>query len=97
MAPLAARRVAEMVGLGERIVAIELAVGAQATDLRGVRRGRGTGAAVAAVRQVVPFLETGDSVPDVEPLVARVREGAFAGSFDSAAASAADRAAGSTQ
>lgn len=79
MAPLAARRVAEMVALGERIVAIELVVGAQATDLRGLRRGRGTEAAVAVVRAVVPFLDTGDSVADVEPLVARVRDGAFAG------------------
>jgi histidine ammonia-lyase len=79
MAPLAARRLAEMVGLGERIVAIELAVAAQATDLRGLRRGGGTEAAVAVVREVVPFLDTGDSVADVEPLVARVREGAFAG------------------
>jgi histidine ammonia-lyase len=78
MAPLAARRVAEMVALGERIIAIELAVGAQATDLRGRRRGRGTEAAVAVVRAVVPFLGVGDSVPDVEPLVARVHEGAFA-------------------
>ena len=43
MAPLAARRVAEMVELGERIVAIELAVGAQAAELRGLRRGRGDG------------------------------------------------------
>jgi len=91
MAPLAARRVAEMVALGERIVAIELAVGAQATDLRGLRRGRGTEAAVAIVREVVPFLDTGDSVPDVEALVARVRAGAFAGGL-----AAADRAAGST-
>ena len=81
MAPLAARRVAEMVGLGERIVAIELAVAAQATDLRGLRRGSGTEAAVAVVREVVPYLDTGDSVPDVEPLVARVREGAFAGAM----------------
>ena len=93
IAPLAARRVAEMVGLGERIVAIELAVAAQATDLRSVRRGHGTEAAVAAVREVVPFLDTGDSVPDVEPLVARVRDGTFAGSFGAAAA---DRAGGST-
>ena len=77
MAPLAARRVAEMVGLGERIVAIELAVGAQATDLRGLRRGKGTEAAVAAVRDVVPFLGAGDSVPDVEPLASRVRDGVF--------------------
>lgn len=81
MAPLAARRVAEMVGLGERIVAIELAIGAQATDLRGTRRGAGTETAVATVRRVVPFLGAGDSVPDVEPLVALVHEGAFARSM----------------
>ena len=89
MAPLAARRVAEMVGLGERVVAIELAVGAQATDLRGTRRGSGTEAAVALVRGVVPFLGAGDSVPDVEPLVGRVREGAFAGAFGSQRAAGA--------
>ena len=34
MAPLAARRVAEMVALGRRVVAIELVVAAQAADLR---------------------------------------------------------------
>jgi histidine ammonia-lyase len=77
MAPLAARRLAEMAGLGERIVAIELTVGAQATDLRNLRRGRGTEAAVAAIRDVVPFLDVGDMVPDVEPLVALVHAGAF--------------------
>jgi histidine ammonia-lyase len=78
MAPLAARRLAEMIALGERIVAIELAVGAQATDLRGLRRGSGTEAAVSLIRTVVPFLDIGDSVPDVEPLVTLVHEGAFA-------------------
>lgn len=82
MAPLAARRVSEMVGLGERIVAIELTVGAQATDLRGLRRGRGTEAAVGIVRDVVPFLGGDDMVPDVEPLVARVRDGAFGPGLD---------------
>ena len=39
MAPLAARRLAEMVELGRTIVAIELAVGAQAVELRGLRPG----------------------------------------------------------
>jgi histidine ammonia-lyase len=78
MAPLAARRVAEMVELGERIVAIELAVGAQATDLRGLRRGQGTDAAVAVIRRAVPFLGEDDSVPDVEPLVGLVHQAAFA-------------------
>ena len=81
MAPLAARRVAEMVALGERIVAIELTVGAQATDLRGLRRGQGTDAAVTVIRRVVPYLDVGGSVPDVEPLVRLVRDGSFAGSF----------------
>ena len=42
MAPLAARRLAEMVELGERIVAIELAVAAQAVELRR-RRALGAG------------------------------------------------------
>jgi histidine ammonia-lyase len=78
MAPLAARRLAEMVELGEGIVAIELTVGAQATDLRGLRRGRGTEAAVAVVRGVIPFLDVDDSVPEVESLIGLVRRGAFA-------------------
>ena len=38
MAPLAARRTAEMVGLGRRIAAVELTVAAQAAELRGVDR-----------------------------------------------------------
>jgi histidine ammonia-lyase len=89
MAPLAARQLAEMVGLGERIVAIELTVAAQATDLRGLRRGRGTDAAVSIVRGVVPFLDVEDSVPDVEPLVELVHGGAFArGTVEAAKASA---------
>jgi histidine ammonia-lyase len=75
MAPLAARRVADMVSLGERIVALELAVAAQAAELRGLRLGSGTGSAVAAVRTVVPFLGDGDTVPDIEPLVELVRRG----------------------
>ena len=75
MAPLAARRVAEMVALGDRIVALELAVAAQAAELRGLRLGRGTAAAVEAVRTAVPFLDDSDTVPDIEPLVALVRQG----------------------
>ena len=71
MAPLAARRLAEMVGLGQRIVAVELVVAGQAAELRGhTPLGRGTSAALAAVRKVVPPLEPGGEVPDVEPLVA---------------------------
>ena len=40
LAPLAARRLDEMVGLGARIVAIELTVAAQAAELRGTRTTR---------------------------------------------------------
>ena len=35
LAPLAGRRLAQMVSLGERLVAVELVVAAQAVDLRG--------------------------------------------------------------
>ncbi len=76
MAPLAARRVADMVSLGERVVAIELVVAAQAAELRGVRMGRGTAAARDEVRQVVPFLTAGALVaPDLQPVVDLVRAG----------------------
>jgi histidine ammonia-lyase len=78
-APLAARRLADQVGLGVRIAAIELAVAAQAADLRGTEpRGAGTGRIAALVRRHVPFLASGDDVPDVEPLAAAVANGAFA-------------------
>ena len=76
LAPLAARRLDEMVGLGARIVAIELTVAAQAAELRGVEpRGTGTAAIARAVRGFVPYLATGDVVPDVEPLSEAVRRG----------------------
>jgi histidine ammonia-lyase len=78
MAPLAARRLAEMTALGGTIVAIELAVAAQAVELRGLRPGRGTKRAVAAVRQHVPFLTMDDQVPDVSALAAAVRVGEIA-------------------
>jgi histidine ammonia-lyase len=78
MAPLAARRVAEMVALGERIVAIELVVAAQAIDLRQpVKLGEGTQRIFDLVRERVPFTGEGMTVPpDLEPvreLVARDR------------------------
>ena len=78
MAPLAARRTAEMVALGGRIAAVELIVAAQASELRGVERlGAGTAAAHRAVRRVIPFVGPGDVVPDVEPLVDAVARGEF--------------------
>lgn len=75
MAPLAARRLAEMVEMGATIVAIELAVGAQAIELRGHRAGAGTARAVAAVRRHVPFLTMDVQVPDVHGLAAAIRSG----------------------
>jgi histidine ammonia-lyase len=84
-APLAARRLAEMVEIGATVAAIELAVGAQAVEVRGLRPGRGTAQAVAAVRSHVPFLGMDDHVPDVGGLAAAVRDGSFAAAVIDAA------------
>jgi histidine ammonia-lyase len=76
MAPLAARRTADMIELGRRIAAVELTVGAQAVELRGSGPlGTGTSAALGAVRQTIPFTGPTDVVPDVEPLVDAVARG----------------------
>ena len=74
MAPLAARRLAEMTSLGERIVAIELLVACQAIDLRGNRLGAGTKRAYDLVRERVPFKGEEDPIPaSLEPLCGLVR------------------------
>lgn len=81
MAPLAARRLAEMVDLGARLATVELVVAAQAIDLRGTRArlGRGTRRAFARVRALVPFQGEGRPiVPDLEPLYGAFRSGRFA-------------------
>ena len=77
MAPLAARRLAEMVGLGARIAAVELTIAAQAIDLRRPSSlGAGTSRAYDLVRSRVPFTAAGDALPpDLEPVVALVRAG----------------------
>ena len=75
MAPLAARRLEAMVELGARVASIELMLAAQACDLRGARLGAGTSRLHAAVRRLVPFLEEGAAVPDLEPLVDEIRSG----------------------
>ena len=77
MAPLAGRRLAEQVGLAERIVAIELVIAAQAIDARGgPQLGNGTGKAYAQVRARVPRTDQGDPPPqDLEPVVELVRSG----------------------
>ncbi len=80
MAPLAARRLGEMVELGQRIVAIELLVAAQAVELRGLGPlGLGTTRAVEKLRRIVPFYPGGDRPPELDTVVGRVRAGVFAG------------------
>ncbi|MDP9296863.1 MAG: aromatic amino acid lyase [Actinomycetota bacterium] len=79
MAPLAARRVSEMVGLATRLVATELTVAAQAVDVRGAPPlGRGTGKIRELVRERIPGMTADDAVPpDPGPLVEEIRSGAF--------------------
>jgi histidine ammonia-lyase len=77
MAPLAGRRLAEQVGLAERIVAIELVIAAQAIDARGgPTLGSGTGKAYDEVRLLIPRMGQGEPPPqDLEPVVELVRSG----------------------
>ncbi len=80
MAPFSARRLAEMVDLGARVIAVELLVAAQAADLRPLPRpGRGARDAYERVRHLVPFTAPGEAPPeDLEPLVEAVRSGEIA-------------------
>jgi histidine ammonia-lyase len=63
MAPLSARRLAEMVQLCARVAAIEFVVAAQAIDLRALSSadggplGLGTGRAYRMIRELVPFIQ----------------------------------------
>ena len=80
MAPLSARRLAEMTDLAARVVSLELLVAAQAVDLRRpARLGEGTGRALGLVRELAGFTARGQAPPpDIEPLVDAVRAGRFA-------------------
>ena len=80
MAPLSARRLAEMADLAARVVSLELFVAAQAIDLRRPSRlGEGTGQALRLVRELADFTARGQTPPaDLEPLVDAVRAGRFA-------------------
>jgi histidine ammonia-lyase len=64
MAPLAARRLAEMVELGARVLSVELTIAAQAVELRGPPAlGAGTRRAYDLVRERVAFMEEGETLP----------------------------------
>lgn len=75
LAPLAARRLSEMVELGRRVAAIEMVVAAQAIELRGNQPlGAGTGKGVRMIREHVPFLASDADFPaDLEPVIAGLR------------------------
>ena len=77
--PLSARRLSEMVALGEGIVAIEFLVAAQAVDVRGAGPlGKVTGEAHRQIRELVPALVSGDPPPtDVTPLLDLLRSGSL--------------------
>jgi histidine ammonia-lyase len=79
MAPLAARRLADMVALGERLAAIGFTVAAQAIDLRDPpAMGTGTKRAYDLVRERVPFMGEGDPLPpDLEPVRDLIGSGQF--------------------
>jgi len=79
----AGRHFRRVVDNTRRIVAIELLAAAQAAELRlravpGTRLGTGTAAALAAIRQQVPFIDQDQLYgPHIDALVKMVREGAF--------------------
>ena len=80
MAPLSARRLADMIGLCARVAAIEFVVAAQAIDLRvpgqSLGLGLGTGRAYRMVRELVPFTQADGTLPaDLEPLIELVTRG----------------------
>jgi histidine ammonia-lyase len=77
MAPLGARRLAEMVSLGSRLAAVELVVGSQAVDLREVGPlGRGTATAHARTRELISFVGPGQAPDnDLDALAAWVGAG----------------------
>src|SRR6266704_3644570 len=77
MAPLSARRLADMIGLCARVAAIEFVVAAQAIDLRAPGQlGLGTGRAYRMIRDLVPFTQADGTLPaDLEPLVELVTMG----------------------
>lgn len=78
LSSLAARRAAEMLELGSRVVAVELTVAAQAVDLRGpLALGAGAATVRELVRRHVPFLDAPERMPlPLEALAAEIRSSA---------------------
>jgi histidine ammonia-lyase len=75
LSSLGARRLAEMLDLGVRVVAIELVVAAQAVELRSVESlGVGAAAGHAFVRERVPYLTSHEQMPlPLEELAVSIR------------------------
>ena len=75
LSSLGARRLAEMLDLGTRVLAIELVVAAQAVELRGVQTlGVGSAAGHAFVRERVPYLTSHEQMPlPLEELAIEIR------------------------
>jgi histidine ammonia-lyase len=78
LSSLGARRLAEMLDLGARVAAIELAVAAQALDLRGeLVVGAGARATHALVRRHIPYLDAPERMPlPLEELALHIRTNA---------------------
>src|SRR6201996_7850242 len=87
MAPLSARRLADMTSLCARVAAIEFVVAAQAIDLRALavpdgrgQLGLGTGRAYRLTRELVAFTSSEGTLPeDLEPLVELISRGDLTG------------------
>jgi len=85
MGMIASRHARECVTNAEVVVAMEVLAGAQGCDLRApLRAGRGTSAAVAAVRQVIaPLIRDRELKPDVDAAIELVRSGALVEAVES--------------
>jgi histidine ammonia-lyase len=79
MAPLAGRRVGEMVELGEMLAAMELVVAARAVDLRrGAELGAGTREAHRRVRACLPARLDGEPIPaNIDRVIDLVKSGSL--------------------
>jgi histidine ammonia-lyase len=86
MGMIAARHARQCVGNAEVVVALEALAAAQGIDLRGpLRPGAGVAAAVAAVREAVPFLEGDRQLkPDIDDAIELVQSGALVGAVEAA-------------